>query len=392
MTSTPRPRPQSQPRPRDLGIAPGTLPPGPSNSLTDVPGVRVGHVTLDHHDAETPVRTGATVVVPAPGSVFREKPVAGLEVVNGFGKAAGLSQIAELGVLETPLALTNTLGVGAAFEGLVRHALDGHPEIGTTTGTVNPAVFECNDGWLNDIRGLHVRPEHVLDALSAASDGPVPEGAVGAGTGMVAFGWKAGIGTSSRLIEAGEGTGDGTGARYTVGVLVLANFGVAEDLTVLGVPVGRTLTPHQAREQAEFARGAGSCVVLIATDAPADARQLRRMAKRATVGLARTGGIVQHGSGEYALAWSTTHRVPHRPAGPVRAASALAEDGPLIDRFFRAVAEATEEAVLGSLFAARPVTGVRGHHAPALPAETVTGLIGDATLRVRPGAPDHPAT
>ncbi|MEV0263139.1 P1 family peptidase [Streptomyces sp. NPDC050617] len=372
MTRADSPTPRTNPRPRDLGIAPGTLPPGPSNSLTDVPGVRVGHVTLDHqHGTGLPVRTGATVVVPAPGSLFRDKPVAGLEVVNGFGKAAGLSQVAELGVLETPLALTNTLSVGSAFEGLVRHALDGHPEIGVTTGTVNPVVFECNDGWLNDIRGLHVRPDHVLEALEAASDGPVPEGAVGAGAGMVAFGWKAGIGSSSRIVDAVGGTGTG----FTVGALVLANFGLADDLTVLGVPVGRTLTPQQVREQAEFARGAGSCVVLLATDAPADARQLRRVAKRATVGLARTGGIVQHGSGEYALAWSTTHRVPHRPSGPVRAASALAEDGPLIDLFFRAAVEATEEAVLGSLFAARPVTGVRGHHAPALPAERVARLV-----------------
>lgn len=354
------------PRPRDLGITPGILPPGPSNSLTDVPGVRVGHITLDQRDAELPVHTGATVVVPAPGSLFREKPAAGLEVVNGFGKAAGLSQIDELGVLETPLALTNTLGVGAACEGLVRHALDGHPEIGVSTGTVNPAVFECNDGWLNDIRGLHVRPRHILDALTAASDGPVQEGAVGAGTGMVAFGWKAGIGSSSRLVDAADGT------RFTVSVLVLANFGLADDLTVLGTPVGRDLTPHQAGEQAEFARSAGSCVVLVATDAPADARQLRRIAKRATVGLARTGGIVQHGSGEYALAWSTTHRVPHCPSEPVRQASALAENGPLMDLFFRATAEATEEAVLGSLFAARPVTGVRGHHAPALPTDRIT--------------------
>lgn len=357
------------PRPRELGLAPGVLPPGPANSLTDVPGVCVGHLTLDHDDGQAPVRTGVTVVVPADGSAFRHKPAAGLEVVNGFGKAAGLSQIAELGVLETPLALTNTLGVGAAFEGLVRHALDGHPEIGVTTGTVNPAVFECNDGWLNDIRGLRVRPRHVLDALDAASDGPVPEGAVGAGTGMVAFGWKAGIGSSSRLVAADDGS------RFTVGALVLANFGLAADLTVLGTPVGRSVTPEQAERQADFARGAGSCVVLLATDAPADARQLRRIAKRASVGLARTGGIVQHGSGEYALAWSTTHRVPHRPAGPVRAASALAENGPLLDVFFRAAAEATEEAVLGALFAARPTTGVRGHHAPALPVDRVADLV-----------------
>ncbi|MFJ8824079.1 P1 family peptidase [Streptomyces sp. NPDC102467] len=358
------------------------------NSLTDVPSVRVGHVTLVRDDAESSessepsVRTGVTVVVPAPGSVFRDKPAAGLEVVNGFGKATGLSQIAELGVLETPLALTNTLGVGAAFEGLARHALDGHPEIGTSTGTVNPAVFECNDGWLNDIRGLHVRPHHIVEALAAASGGPVPEGAVGAGTGMVSFGWKAGIGSSSRLVDAGDGT------RFTLGVLVLANFGLAEDLTVLGVPVGRTLTPQQAREQAEFARGAGSCVVLVATDAPADARQLRRIARRTTVGLARTGGIVQHGSGEYALAWSTTQRVPHSPSGPVRRATALAEDGPLLDLFFRAAADATEEAVLGALLAALPTTGVRGHHAPALPADDLVRLVDPVRLG-RPGRSPH---
>ncbi|MFF2654598.1 P1 family peptidase [Streptomyces sp. NPDC058045] len=355
-------------RPRDLGLAPGVLPTGPLNALTDVPGVRVGHLTL-HHDTPEPVRTGVTVVVPAPGSLFRRKPTAGLDVVNGFGKAAGPSQITELGVLETPLALTNTLAVGAAVEGLVRHSLDGHSEIGVSTGTVNPAVFECNDGWLNDIRGLHVRPQHILDALAAADAGPVPEGAVGAGTGMVAFGWKAGIGTSSRIVDAGGGT------RFTLGVLVLANFGLAADLTVLGTPVGRHLTPQHAAEQAEFARGAGSCVVLIGTDAPADARQLRRIAGRATVGLARTGGIIQHGSGEYALAWSTTHRVPHTPDAPVRNATALAENGPLMDLFFRATAEATEEAILSSLLTAPATTGVRGHHAPALPADRLTTLV-----------------
>ncbi|MFZ3566172.1 P1 family peptidase [Streptomyces sp. BH097] len=371
----------SRPRPRALGIAPGTLPPGPANSLTDVRGVRVGHLTLHHDDGTQPARTGVTVVVPATDSVFRHKPAAGLEVVNGFGKAAGLSQIDELGVLETPLALTNTLGVGSAFEGLARHALQGHPEIGVSTGTVNPVVLECNDGWLNDIRGLLVRPGHVLDALASASEGPVAEGAVGAGTGMVSFGWKAGIGSSSRIVDAGDGS------RFTVGVLVLANFGRAADLTVLGAPVGRHLTPESAAEQAEFARGAGSCVVLIATDAPADARQLRRIAKRGSVGLARTGGIIQHGSGEYALAWSTTHRTPHVPSGPVRTSPALAEDGPLMDLMFRAVAEATEEAVLGSLFAAHAVTGVRGHHAPALPTDRVAELAGTA----RPPAPPEPS-
>ncbi|MFI5664202.1 P1 family peptidase [Streptomyces sp. NPDC051684] len=370
-----------RPRPRDLGIAPGTLPSGPANSLTDVRGVRVGHLTLHHDDGAGPARTGVTVVVPATGSVFRHKPAAGLEVVNGFGKAAGLSQVDELGVLETPLALTNTLGVGAAFEGLARHALQGHPEIGVSTGTVNPVAFECNDGWLNDIRGLLVRPGHVLDALAEASDGPVPEGAVGAGTGMVSFGWKAGIGSSSRTVEADDGS------RFTVGVLVLANFGRAADLTVLGTPVGRHLTPERASEQGEFARGAGSCIVLIATDAPADARQLRRIAKRGSVGLARTGGIIQHGSGEYALAWSTANRTPHVPSGPVRASQALAEDGPLMDLMFRAAAEATEEAVLDSLFAAHAVTGIRGHHAPALPTDRVAQLVRAA----RPSAPPEPS-
>ncbi|MFJ8925423.1 P1 family peptidase [Streptomyces sp. NPDC102364] len=379
-----------RPSPRTLGIAPGTLPPGPSNSLTDVRGVRVGHLTLHHDDEAQPARTGVTVVVPAPGSVFRHKPAAGLDVVNGFGKAAGLSQVVELGVLETPLALTNTLGVGAAFEGLTRHALRDHPEIGVTTGTVNPVVLECNDGWLNDIRGLLVRPRHVLDALASASEGPVAEGAVGAGTGMVSFGWKAGIGSSSRLVNTGDGGDGGDGSSFTVGVLVLANFGRAADLTVLGAPIGRHLTPEQAAEQAEFARGAGSCVVLVATDAPADARQLRRIAKRASVGLARTGGIIQHGSGEYALAWSTTNRTPHVPSGPVRTTSTLAEDGPLMDLMFRAVAEATEEAVLGSLFAAHPVTGIRGHHAPALPTDRVTQLLRQPEPLAHQGAPPEP--
>lgn len=336
----------------------GGLPTGTSNAITDVAGVRVGHETLHTGPA---VRTGVTAVLPGPGSAFADKFPAAVAVLNGFGKAAGLSQIAELGVLETPIVLTNTLSVGAAHEGLVRHALAAHDDIGVTTGTVNPLVLECHDGWLNDIRALSVRPEHVTRALAAATGGPVVEGPVGAGTGMVCFGWKGGIGTASRRVGG-----------FLLGALVLTNFGRAPDLTIGGVPVGATLRPPPT---GPVPRGAGSCVVVLATDAPADARQLGRLARRATVGLARCGGIMQHGSGEYAVAFSTANRVPHRPAGPTRATTVLAEDGPLLDDLFTAVAEATAEAVVNSLFAGERTVGAHGHVVEPLPVEQVLGLV-----------------
>jgi D-aminopeptidase len=345
----------ARPRARDLGLAIGSGEPGPLNAITDVEGVRVGHTTLD----TPPVRTGVTVIVPHGGNVYREKVPCSVHVINGFGKATGLSQLDELGTLETPIALTNTLCVGAAFEGLVRDALARNPEIGTTTGTVNPVVAECNDQRLNDLRGLHVRPGHVIAAIEAASSGPVAEGSVGAGTGMVCYGWKGGIGTASRHAKNG----------WTVGVLVLANFGRPGMLTLAGVPVGARL--DRPGEQTDD----GSCVTVIATDAPADSRQLGRVCRRAQSGLARTGTFVEHGSGEYVLAFTTAARIAHFPATAARAAAQLAEDGPAIDALFEATTEAVEEAVVNALFAAGDVIEDGRVVWPALPVARVLEVL-----------------
>lgn len=328
----------------------GTLDPGRHNAITDVEGVRVGHVTItDEGSADPPrgpARTGVTVVLPHAGNVFTEKVPAAFQVINGFGKAAGSTQVQELGVIETPIALTNTLSVGAAFEGLVRHALAGNPGIGGPAGTVNPVVAECSDARLNDIRALVVRPEHVIDAIRAAEGGPVTEGSVGAGTGMICYGWKGGIGTASRGIGLGQRS-------YVIGILVLANFGRARDLRIAGVPVGETLRPPGQLPAAPD--GGGSCVVVLATSAPADSRQLGRLARRVQNGLARTGTFGEHGSGEYVIAFSTAGRIPHDPAADQLTATTLPEDGRVINVLFQSVAEATEEAVVNALLSAEEV-------------------------------------
>ena len=339
-----------KPRPRELGIVLGTMEPGPHNAITDVPGVRVGHVTIidggSSDPPRGPARTGVTVVLPHGGNLFREKVPAAFHVINGYGKAAGSTQVQELGNIETPIALTNTLSIGAAFEGLVRHALAVNPDIGRTAGNVNPVVAECSDARLNDIRALVVRPGHVTDAIAAATGGPVAEGSVGAGTGMVCYGWKGGIGTASRMVAT-------SGEPYLAGVLVLANFGRARELRIAGVPVGESLRPPTAAAP----EGGGSCVVILATSAPADSRQLGRLARRAQNGLARTGTPGDHGSGDYVIAFSTARRIPHVPAADQLRAAVLPEDGPLLDVLFQAITEATEEAVVSALLAAAPVWG-----------------------------------
>jgi D-aminopeptidase len=336
----------SRPRARDLGIRLGKLEPGSHNAITDVGDVRVGHVTImdagSASPARGPARTGVTVVLPHGGNMFRQKVPAAFHVINAFGKAAGGTQLQELGVLETPVALTSTLSVGSAFEGLVRHALAANPEIGRTTGNVNPVVAECSDARLNDIRALIVRPEHVLEAISAARPGPVTEGSVGAGTGMICYGWKGGIGTASRT------TGRGAGS-HVVGALVLANFGQPGDLRIDGVPVGESLRPVDSD-------AGGSCVVVLATTAPADSRQLGRLSRRVQNGLAWTGTFGEHGSGEYVIAFSTARLIPHAPGAGRLAAALLPEDGPMMDLLFRAVAESVEEAVVNALLGAGPVT------------------------------------
>lgn len=331
-------------RARERGVVLGVLEPGEDNAITDVAHVRVGHTTL-HVDDDACVRTGVTAVIPHGRNLLCEPVPAAVAVINAFGKAVGTTQVEELGMIETPIVLTNTFSVGAAYSGVVRHALRGN--IAENVRTLNPLVFECNDGWLNEIGALRVTPDHVLAAIDAAVDGPVLEGAVGAGTGMLCFGWKGGIGTASR--RAGD---------KVVGALVLANFGSRDDLVIGGVPVGRLL----ADPRPEPTRVGGSCIVVLATDAPLDARQLRRLATRAQYGLGRTGTFGHHSSGDYAVAFATSDDSP-RP------------DGAWLDPLFQSAVEAVEEAVVNALFAAETVEGAYGRVGYGLPVDEVTALI-----------------
>ena len=368
---------------------------GPRNLITDVPGVRVGHVTLEGDSPAGPLHTGVTAIVP-PGDCFTDKLPAAAYVSNGFGKSMGLVQVEELGSLETPILMTNTLSCGACFDALVRYSLDRHTEIGVETGTVNPVVMECNDGPINTIRAMAVTADHGLEAIDAAT-GDFAEGAVGAGTGMTCFGLKGGIGSASRVLTF-------DGRDFTVGVLVLTNFGSLPCLRIGGNAIGRELArvglPERPREEpsrsaltgrlAGSARHAlgisretdnashaietpdkGSIVAVIATDLPADSRQLKRMAKRVTVGIARCGGYIGNGSGEIVVAFSTANRIPHW-AGETHAgesnSSGMDKPSPMIDRVerlsdnaidacFRAVASASEEAIVSSLWHAHSVVG-----------------------------------
>jgi D-aminopeptidase len=346
---------QSRARARDLGIAPGVLAPGALNAITDVDGVRVGHTTIVQGDT---VRTGVTAIVPHGGNVFQEKVAGAVFVGNAFGKLAGSTQVAELGTIETPIVLTNTLSVGTAVDAVVRYTLaqPGNERV----RSVNPIVGETNDGGLNDIRGLHVSRDHVLEAIRNAKTGPVTEGAVGAGTGTMCYGWKGGIGTSSRKTNSG----------YTVGVLAQTNFG--GNLTIAGVPVFRTLQPPR-RAQAQADPADGSCMLVVATDAPVDARDLRRLAARAVFGLARTGSAYSNGSGDFAIAFSTSPEMRSRfGETALRARQILPVDA--VSPLFEAALEATEEAVYNSLFQATSVRSASGS-AEAIPIDKVRELL-----------------
>jgi D-aminopeptidase len=380
----------SLPRTRDLGIAPGVFAPGPLNAITDVADVRVGQVTLVEGDR---IRTGVTAIVPHGGNLFQDKVAGGVFVGNAFGKLAGSTQVDELGTIETPIVLTNTLAVGTAVEAVVRHTIaqPGNEQV----RSVNALVGETNDGGLNDIRALAVTGDHVRRAIGDARGGPVEEGAVGAGTGTVCYGWKGGIGTSSRLVPRGS---DASAGSYTLGVIVQTNFG--GHLTIDGIPVWKTIGrgafafaapgSHDAQPARAHARpvdarrpaGAGpdadamadgSCMIVIATDAPLTARDLQRLAARGVFGLARTGSSYSHGSGDFAIAFSTAAdvRTKFGERAP-RQRAILPSEG--VSALFQAALEATEEAVYNSLFKARTTTG-NGRTVEALPLDRVKALL-----------------
>lgn len=349
----------SQQRARDLGIKIGVLPVGTFNSITDVPGVKVGHTTIVEGSS---IRTGVTAILPHDGNMFQEKVPAAIFVGNGFGKLAGSTQVIELGNLETPIILTNTLSVSTGIDAVIEYMLNlpGNENV----QSVNAVIGETNDGYLNDIRGRHVKKEHVLEAIRNAASGTVKEGNVGAGTGTICFGWKGGIGTASRALPKSLGG-------YTVGVLVQTNFGGV--LQIDGAPVGEELKKYFLRGELEKADG--SCMMIVATDAPLDARNLERLAQRAMMGLAKTGGIASNGSGDYVIAFSTDAgvRILHEKAERTDSASFLRND--VVSPLFLAVIEATEEAIINSLFAAETMTGKDGRKVEALPKEEVIKIL-----------------
>ena len=352
---------------RDLGIVVGRYQPGPLNAITDVAGVKVGHVTLIKGEGklvpgEGPVRTGVTVIVPR-DDVWQKKVPAGAFVLNGTGEMTGLAWVAESGFLEYPIALTNTLNVPRVANGVMTWMIKQYPGIGITDDTLTPVVAECDDSRLNDSQGRHVSEDDVVMALDAASSGPVLEGSVGAGTGMVSYGFKGGIGTSSRRLSDREGG-------YTVGVLVNANHGRREELLVNGIPVGKRydLETHAAVSGAE-----GSVIVVIATDAPLDARQLGRLAKRAALGLARTGSTARHGSGDFMLAFSTGNTIPHYPQESTFTMTYLGDTH--LNPLFTATVEATEEAILNALTTATTMVGRDDHRVEAISLSKLTALL-----------------
>jgi D-aminopeptidase len=366
----------SRPRLRDLGLTIGSLPPGPHNTITDVGDVRVGHTTLvsGHgplRPGQGPVRTGVTVVLPHGGDPFRRQVRAAVHTINGFGKVRGFEQVRELGLVESPIALTNTLNVGLVADALVQYAVRHNPDIGIRTSTANVLVGETHDGYLNDIQGRHVRADHVWAAIESAAPGPVVEGAVGAGTGTTCYGWKGGIGTASRVVPPDAGG-------YIVGALVQSNFGRAPGLIVCGVPVGKQVRPPRAAGAPAGPTppgDGGSVMIVLATDAPLTERQLRRLCVRATAGLARTGSRYGHGSGDFVITFSTAWQVEHPPSALTAEQTVLADEGRAMYWLFPAVVESVEEAVLNSLFRAETVVGRDNHVRHALPVEEVVDLV-----------------
>lgn len=351
---------QDRQRPRDLGIKPGILTPGPLNAITDVEGVKVGHRTIIEGEN---IRTGVTVILPHEGDLFKSRVPAAVYVGNGFGKALGFTQIRELGEIETPIGLTNTLSIHTVANGITDHVLrqPGNENV----RSVNPVVGETNDGWLNDIRGRHVTMQHVIDAIENASGGSVQEGAVGAGTGTSALGFKGGIGTSSRQLPEKFGG-------YTVGVLVQSNFGGV--LIINGAPVGEELENHYMASEVPYDVD-GSVMIVVATDAPLLSRNLERLAKRALFGIAKVGGFASNGSGDYVIAFSTSKDVRIEAGNPGSTQTYSELENSATTPLFLAAVEATEEAILNSLFMATTITGDDGRTQKALPIPEVIEIL-----------------
>lgn len=369
--------PEPRQRIRDLGIVIGQYPTGSLNAITDVQGVKVGQRTLISGEGalnpgQGPIRTGVTVIVPR-DDVWHKKVAAGAFVLNGTGEMTGLSWVAESGFLEYPIALTNTLNVPRVANGVMSWMIKQYPAIGISDDTLTPVVAECDDGRLNDIQGRHVSEQDVMAALDGANSGLVQEGTVGAGTGMVSYGFKGGIGTSSRRLSAEEGG-------YTIGVLVNANHGRRPELIVGGVPVGKRYEPPVRMSEALMpGQSEGSIIIVVATDAPLDGRQLTRLAKRAALGLARTGSTARHGSGDFILAFSTGNIIPHYPQAPTFQQTHLADThlNPLIT----ATVEATEEAILNALTMATTVVGRDGYRVEAINLDRLKALMAASSPR-----------
>ncbi len=375
-----------RPHIQDLGIKIGQYSSGKWNAITDVPGVKVGHLTIQEGHGSLlpgygPVRTGTTVIIPR-DDVWHYKVPAGAFILNGTGEMTGLAWIAESGFLEYPIALTNTLNVPRVADGVMSWMIREYPDIGIKDDTLTPVVAECDDSRLNDSQGRHVLPEAVVEVLDSATSGPVQEGSVGAGTGMVSYQFKGGIGTASRVLPEEEGG-------YRVGVLVNANHGRRHELTMAGVPVGRLYKDDgnaHAKEEGQKAplgyatisrhpqrQDSGSIIIIVATDAPLDSRQLSRLSRRATIGLARTGSISHHGSGDFVLAFSTGNSIPHYPEDPTFVMTHLADTH--LSPIFQATVEATEEAILNALVQATTVTGRDGRRYEAISIEKLRSIL-----------------
>jgi D-aminopeptidase len=390
--STFKDNPERRVRARELGLPLGRFRPGKHNAITDVEGVLVGHSTIIRGAAgplkpgEGPVRTGVTAILPNRGNIFMDRMVGGGFVLNGAGEVSGLTQVMEWGLIETPILLTNTMSVGAVSDSVVRYMVEKNPGIGDELDVIIPIVGECDDSWLNDIAGRHVKSAHVVEAITTASDGPVAEGAVGGGTGMITCDFKAGIGTSSRKLPEVMGG-------YTLGVLVMSNFGKMHNLRVGGLPLGEVLA-ERFKTMPRRTMSYGSIIAVVATDAPLLSHQLNRLCKRVGLGIGRVGSYAAHGSGEIVVGFSTANIIPRRTQKMVARLKILLDQR--LDPLYEAVMEATEEAILNSMCMARPMEGVNGNEVPALPLEEVRRFVDAcrpifATVKKKPKDPAVPA-